>query len=250
VAQLIVLLHAPALGPGSWLPVARELSGAGEAVVVPSLAGFDAGGRPYAPRLVRLAADQVRAPAAAGGPPDSPGTPDRVVLVTHSGAGVFAPHVLAAIAARDAVSVFADAALPGPAGAGPVVDDEFLPFLRRRASGGVVPPWPQWWPGEDLSPLFPDEATERMVAGQARPLPLAFFEETLPPVPERWRCCPAAYLAFSAGYRQQAGAAADRGWPVRELPGEHLHMLIRPAEVAAAITSLAAEARRQGSSPA
>jgi hypothetical protein len=36
--------------------------------------------------------------------------------------------------------------------------------------------------------------------------------------------------------------AARLGWPVRDLPGGHLHMLARPAEVAAAITALAAEA--------
>jgi hypothetical protein len=87
-----------------------------------------------------------------------------------------------------------------------------------------------------------DEATRRQVAGEAPPLPLAFFEETLPPVPERWRSCPAAYLVFSEAYQQQARSAAARGWPVRELPGEHLHMLLRPAEVAAALTSLSAQA--------
>ena len=36
--------------------------------------------------------------------------------------------------------------------------------------------------------------------------------------------------------------AARLGWPVRELPGGHLHMGVSPAEVAAAITALAAEA--------
>jgi hypothetical protein len=43
------------------------------------------------------------------------------------------------------------------------------------------------------------------------------------------------------GYQAPAREAASRGWPVRELPGEHLHMLVRPADVATAIIGLAAE---------
>jgi hypothetical protein len=259
VGQVVVLLHAPSLGPASWLPVARELSGAGETVIVPSLAGFADGDPPYAQRLVRLAADQVLAQGCGGPDADDSGMPtpadsgcssgqpgtslgrhDRVVLVVHSGAGVFAPHVLAAIGAADALTVFADAGLPGPAGAGPVVDDAFLPYLRDLASDGVVPPWPRWWPDEDLAPLFPDDATRRAVSAEAPALPLAFYEETLPAVAQRWSRYPAAYLLFSESYRESARQAAERGWPVRELPGEHLHMLVRPAELAAAITGLAA----------
>ncbi len=232
VAPLIVLIHSPNLGPGSWRPVADELSRAGHQVVVPSLAGFAHGGPPYVPRLVRLAAEQV--------PADPSG---EVILVTHSGAGVFVPHLVRAVAAREATAVFADAALPRQSGADTVVEGEFLPFLRERASGGVVPPWPHWWPGEDLSPLFPDEATRQAVTSEAGALPLRFFEETLPALPEGWPLCRAAYLVFSQSYRRVAIEATRAGWPVRELPGEHLHMLVRPGEVAAAITSLAAEAR-------
>jgi hypothetical protein len=40
-----------------------------------------------------------------------------------------------------------------------------------------------------------------------------------------------------------AGVAARAGWPVLDLPGGHLHMLVSPGEVAAAITGLAEEAR-------
>jgi len=49
-------------------------------------------------------------------------------------------------------------------------------------------------------------------------------------------------------WRPVADELSRAGWPVRELPGEHLHMLVSPAEVAAAITSLAAEARATGAS--
>jgi hypothetical protein len=238
MAPVIALIHAPVLGPRGWLPVAGELSRAGNEVVVPALAGFTDGGAPYAPRLVRLAAGQVRAARPRDG----------VVLVMHSGAGVFAPHLAAAIGADDAVALFADAALPSRSSAGTVVDAEFLPYLRDLASDGIVPPWPRWWPDEDLSALFPDDVTRQAVTGEAAPLPLEFFEETLPTLPGGWPPCRAAYLVFSEPYRREAAAAAGAGWPVRELPGGHLHMLISPAEAAAAITGLAAEARAAGAS--
>ncbi len=106
-----------------------------------------------------------------------------------------------------------------------------------------MPPWAQWWPGEDLAPLFPDAAAQRAVLAEARPLPLDFFEEQLPPASAGWPPRRAGYLLFSAGYQEAAAAAARHGWPVAELPGEHLHMLIRPAEVAAAIMQLASRDR-------
>lgn len=229
MAPIVVLVHAPVLGPGSWGPVAAELSAAGSAVVVPSLAGFSDGGPPYTPRLVRLAAGQVDA-----------GPRDDIVLVTHSGAGVFAPLLLHALSAGLGTAVFVDAALPSRSPGASVVDPGFLPFLRGFARDGVVPPWPRWWPDEDLAPLFPDQATRKAVTAEAPPLPLWFYEETLPPLPADWPPRRAGYLIFSEAYRAQADEAARLGWPVRELAGGHLHMLVRPSEVAAAITDLAA----------
>lgn len=226
--QLIVLVPAPALGPASWHPVAARLAAAGRDVVVPSLHGFASGGPPYAQRLTELAARQVQA-----GPRDS------VVLVTHSGAGAFAGQLARAIGAGETIAVFADAGLPGPDGGGPVVDAAFLPYLHQIARDGIVPPWPQWWPDEDLSPLFPDEHAQREVTAEAAALPLAFYEEILPPVPAGWPPGRAGYLLFSPGYRPVADQAAGLGWPVTEVPGEHLHMLVSPAEVADAIAALA-----------
>jgi hypothetical protein len=43
-------------------------------------------------------------------------------------------------------------------------------------------------------------------------------------------------------------AGCRPGWPVRDLPGGHLHMLASPGEVAAAITGLAEQARAAGTS--
>ena len=237
MAPVIVLVHAPVLGPGSWAGVAAELSRAGNRVVVPSLAGFADGGPPFTPRLVGRVAGQVRC-----------GQGDNVVLVVHSGAGVFVPHLLSAIGGNEATAVFADAALPRQADPGTVAGAGFLPYLRQLATGGVVPPWPRWWPDEDLAPLFPDQATRQAVTSEAQPIPFAFFEELVPALPDGWPPCRAAYLAFSEPYRREAAEARQAGWPVRELPGGHLHLLVDPGAVAAAIMDLAGQARSAGSS--
>jgi hypothetical protein len=220
---VVVLLHPPVLGPGSWQPVAGELTAAGWRVAVPSALGFAQGGAPYAPRVIARWAEQI--PAA-----------DRVVLVAHSGAGAFVPAVASAVGGGRVGAVFADAGLPPAAGPVPVVDAGFLPYLRQLARAGVVPPWPQWWPDEDPAEIFPSPAARAAVEAEAGPLPLAFFEEQLPgqAVPD-----PAGYLLFSAGYQAEAAQAAGRDWPVAEAAGSHLHPLVDPAGVAAALTGLA-----------
>jgi hypothetical protein len=233
VADLYILVHAPVLGPASWQPVGAELSAAGHRVILPSLTGFPASGPPYAPALIRLFAEQVEVAAA-----------DRAVLVVHSGAGPFAAHLAAAVRSDRVAVVFADAGLPAESGAAPVVNAGFLPYLREIAADGMVPPWPQWWQGADPAELYPSDAARAAVLADARPLPLAFFEESLPSAPGRRPLRDASYLLFSAGYQDDADEARQRGWPVTELAGSHLHLLASPAEVAATITSLASGAAR------
>jgi hypothetical protein len=229
MAELFVLIHAPVLGPASWAPVAEELARRGHQVSIPSLAGFTAGGPPYTPPLLKQVRAQIQ---------QARGQAERLVLVVHSGAGVFAPYLAAGLGGLEVTVIFADAALPPEDGHGRVIDEDFLPFVRDLSDGGLVPPWPRWWPAAELDPLFPDQATRERVSREAAPLPLAFFEEILPPLPEDWRSRRCAFLRFSEGYQEPARQAAARGWPVRDLPGGHLHMLVAPAAVAEAITSL------------
>lgn len=230
MTDLFILVPAPVLGPASWRPVADELTARGARVAVPSLASFARGQPPYAPRLVRLCAEQVGA-ALADGP-----AADRVVLVVHSGAGPFAAQLAAAVPAgrAEVAVIFADAGLPAADGPTPVVDGGFLPYLRELARDGVVPPWPQWFPDADPAELYPSETARAAVLTDAQPLPLSFFEEELASAAWPGR---AQYLLFSEGYRGEAEAAQRRGWPVAELPGTHLHMLADPAAVAAALLS-------------
>jgi hypothetical protein len=107
-------------------------------------------------------------------------------------------------------------------------------------SDGLLPVWTAWWTDEELSGLFPDAAIRAEVEAEQRRLSLSYFLETVP-VPVGWPALPGAYLAFGKGYAQEQGTARELGWPTRVLDGGHLHMLVDPPGVAAAIAGLAEE---------
>ena len=230
VRTLFALVHAPGLGPASWRPTGDRLAAAGHEVVIPDLTGFTDAGPPYAGRLIGLASAQL--PARRAG---------QAVLVVHSGAGAFAPYLAAEISDLSPDVIFADATVPPQSGENKIVGSEGLAFLGELARDGIVPPWPQWWSDEILATLFPDPQTQRVVSGEATSLPLDFYAETLPAMPSSWSARKPAYLCFSDSYRSQAEQARQRGWPVRYMRGEHLHMLVDPAGVSVALTEIAAE---------
>jgi hypothetical protein len=210
--------------------VADRLSEAGCAVAVPSLLAVGAGGPPFWPRVV----EAVRA-RLAGADPDQP-----LVLVAHSNAGVFMPVLRRGLRRPVACSIFADATVPAAHGHTPMAGEQFLAFLRGLAdSGGLLPRWTDWWDEQDVAPMFPDPRIRELITSEQPRLPLAYFAEQVP-VPGGWddhRCC---YLRFSPPYEDQASEARRRGWTVLSAPGGHLHQVVDPAGVAAALLSLAA----------
>ena len=161
-----------------------------------------------------------------------------VVLVPHSNAGYYAPHLATLVDVR--ATVYVDAALPGPASEGkdtPLAPPAFLDFLRALADDdGLLPPWTEWW-DEDVSDLFPDDAVREAVEREQPRLPLTYFTSRVP-VPAGWTDRRAAYLAFGETYAEERDRANDLGWPTRTLAGGHLHALQDPAEVGAAIVEL------------
>jgi hypothetical protein len=161
-----------------------------------------------------------------------------VVLVPHSNAGLYVPALTAV--RRVAGYLFVDAGLPGDTGPVPVAPPALRDGLRPLAGpDGLLPPWTDWWPEADVAALFPDAATRRDVEREQVRLPLSYFDGTLP-VPAGWAAAPGGYLAFGDTYAEDRARAADRGWPVATLAGAHLHLLVDPGAVAAAIDGLVA----------
>lgn len=223
-----MLIASPLLGPAVWRPVADLLADQGWPVHIMPPPEAEA----TTPDLV-LAGYRRRLAGVA--------SPDGVVLVPHSNAGLYVPAL--ALARQVAGYLFVDAGLP-PAGnqAGPSVvspaGGEFLDFLAGLAGdAGVLPPWTQWWPPEDIASAFPDPGTRAAVEAEQRRLPLNYFTGTVP-VPPGWDDRPAGYLAFGETYADDRERAAGRGWPVRTMTGGHLHQLVEPRQVATVMVEL------------
>lgn len=225
MTPVLVLVHSPLVGPTTWRPVADALRELGLTTVVPSLGGIDATRPPYRDWIANRVTEQVRADG-------------RMILVGHSGAGRLLPAIGAKLRGRIAGYVFVDAHLP--TGAGRQIDDSpFLDQLRGLAVDGVLPPWPQWWGEEAMRRLVPDDALRRAVEAECPRLPLEYFEEN-PPAVDGWPDAPCAFIQFSEAYVIAAEDAAQTGWPVHHLRGEHLHMLVEPGAVAKQLADIAA----------
>ena len=135
-------------------------------------------------------------------------------------------------------TVYVDAALPGDGPDTALAPPRFLEFLETLAGDdGVLPPWTQWWADDEVRDLFPDAATRAAVEAEQARLPLSYFTARIE-VPAGWADRPSAYLAFGDTYAEEIALARAHDWPVTVLPGRHLHQLVAPAEVAAAVADL------------
>jgi hypothetical protein len=223
----LVLIHSPLVGPSTWEPVAAELRRHDRRAVVARLTPAIELRPPYAPRHADEVAEQTVGEGLG-----------RAVVVAHSASGARLPltgHALTTRGIEVVGYVFVDAVLPAD-GRRPrdVLPAEFVVRLDELAVDGVLPPWPQWWPPEALAELVPDPGA-RALFDECRPIPLDLFAEPVP-VPAEWPDAPCAYLSFT--YENEARQASGLGWRVGRLAGRHLHQVVDPAAVVAAIDRL------------
>ena len=225
----LVLVHSPLVGPATCRPLAQELRRRGRRTVLPSLPGAPAAGAPVWRRQVDAVVSAV-AREAAGEP---------LVLAAHSGAGPLLHLLDAALPAEVLGWVLVDAGLPGPGGSWVrTAPPALVEHLRSLVVDGWLPPWHEWFGGEEaLAPDVPDAALRAALLAELRPLPWAALTEDRPSGQDR-PGPPGAYLQLSGGYAQEAALAAARGWPVRVLDSHHLGLATDPAAVAGALLQL------------
>ena len=223
-----VLVHSPSVGPLTWAPVADGLAARGWDNVVPSLLDVANADPPFWPRVV----DAVTA-AVSDLTPAQP-----VLLVAHSNAGLFVPLLMSRAPRPVHACLFVEAALPARAESTPVAPEELLEFLRAKTSDGRLPPWTQWWDGEEVDAMFPDAQTQAAVTAEQPRLPLSYYEQSVP-VPTGWDDRPCGYLLFGPPYQEMAADASDRGWLVERMPGQHLHQIVDPVGVAERLITMA-----------
>jgi pimeloyl-ACP methyl ester carboxylesterase len=213
----VVLVHSPVLGPASWEPTARALSGRGWICLVPSLLEATS-----VAEHVALAASAV---------------PDGAVLVAHSGAGALLPAVGEAAGRSIGAWVFVDAGMPPSEGPVPVTEPAMVDRLAGLARAGAVPPWSQWWGADVFADLVADADVRAVLASEMRTLPLDFFRTTVD-VPAGWSEGGCAYLRLSHAYDREALEAERRGWVVERVDGSHLDVAVRPEVTAVALDGL------------
>lgn len=198
------LLPSPLTNPAVADPLATALEHGGHHVVVADQAGSD----------VAAVLDGFTAAAA-----------EADVVVAHSNAGRFGPAVAAAVGAR---FMGLDCLLPGD-----VPDAELEAFLRAREEpDGLLAPWSTWWPPAALEEVVGEHADVVTTAEPRVPLRLLLEQ---PPAPPDWLDRRGGYVALGDGYAEQAATVSSSGWPVVRLEGGHLHLLVAPDEVAAAL---------------
>jgi len=157
-----------------------------------------------------------------------------LAIVAHSNAGNLVPGI---VAGREVSAVvLLDAILPAQAGTHPVAPPQFVRRLATLADDrGLLPPWSTWFPDAAIAGLGLDAAQlARLRAAEPR-VPYSFLAGTFQVSHDWARSTPGAYVAFGDGYAAERRLAASLGWRVRVLEGGHLHPLVAPVEVAAAI---------------
>jgi len=157
------------------------------------------------------------------------------LVVAHSNAGRYA------VAAAGGVPVvYVDAALPPERGEATLAPEGLLEHLAGLADlDGSLPPWTRWWDDADIGAVVPDPVVlARIRADEAR-MPLAYFRSRLGG-PGGWVTSPQAYLALGDTYAEETALARRLGWPTFVFEGAlHLHHLVDPDAVAAAVLDLA-----------
>ncbi len=229
------LVHSPLVGPATWSRVGEELSATGHHVAIPSLVGAASTGS-WNACVVAAVAGACAA--------------DRLhVLVGHSGAGPLLPVIASLIEPRPDLLVFVDAGVPPREHAAVLMPQQFLDHLRTLTSDGQLPKWSDWFGPARMESLLPNRAERNAIVAELPTLPLAYFEESVP-MPSRWTDFACAYILLTDSYRQDAEEARVRGWPVVELPGNHLDIVNRPGDIADALLAFVTPADGAPGAPA
>jgi hypothetical protein len=136
--------------------------------------------------------------------------------------------------------VYVDAALPPTSGAATLAPQALLDHLAGLADpDGVLPPWTRWWSDEDVAAVVPDPHVLAGIRAREPRLPLSYVRSELG-APPGWQDAPQAYLALGATYADELALARRQGWPhLVVAEAGHLHHLVEPDAVAAAVVDLA-----------
>jgi pimeloyl-ACP methyl ester carboxylesterase len=223
-----ILVAGPLVRASSWEPTAECLRAAGCHVRVPDVLAHH---RP--PPSWRAWTSQLLEHVTGGHEP---------IVVGHSSASVLAADLATRLPARGIIIV--DGEVPPSQGAAFPVRPALRDFIKGLVEpDGMLPIWSRWFArdmqrmclvGVDI--LARDAAAfARFESGLPR-MYIGWFDDAIELA--NWDYIPAGFIQTSAIYDHAAIAAQQRGWPVTNLRGTHLHPTLHPAETANAILAM------------
>ncbi|HEX9766137.1 MAG TPA: alpha/beta fold hydrolase [Nitriliruptorales bacterium] len=224
MANSVLLVHSPLVGPSTWAPSAELLRSHGLDVQVPDLTTVAHTSGPMWQAFVEAAAE------------DAGKLSGDLAVVGHSGAGVFLPAIAEAVDDRAASLIFVDAVIP-PASGVHDTPANIKALLDGQTVDGRLRPWLAWWDDQVVTGLIPDVDERSMLLAEMPSLPRSFYDESVP-VPAGWMNRACAYLRLSDAYAAEYARAAEHDWRRLAIDADHLAIRTRPAEVVAAIESL------------
>ncbi len=223
----LLLIHSPLTGPSVWSALAAVARGGSWEVAAPDLTSVATASPPAWRTLVELA----NAAASTLEPP--------IVIVGHSGAGVFLPLIGRGLGDRLAALVFVDAVVPPEVGAHQTAAG-LAAMLDGQTEDGLLKEWLDWWPEDVISEILPDPEDRRLLRSDMPRLARSFYAEEVP-VPEHWSQWPCRYLQLSAAYDLDRDEAVRRRWRTARLEGTHLSVHTEPRAVFRAVLELIGE---------
>jgi hypothetical protein len=226
-----LLVHSPLVGPSTWASVASAARSRGIESVVPDLSGVGAADEPMCEYFVSTAAGGKRSLR-------------DVLVIGHSGAGVFLPAIGDRLAGQLLGLLFVDAVIPPTTGHHSTPVDQ-ASLLDEKTHDGVLENWFDWWPDGVIEDLVPDaELLDRLRANSPR-LPRKFYDEPVP-VPLGWADWSCGYLRLSTAYDSDLDEARRREWPTLSLEENHLTMATKPEMIVDALSTVADSMRSRG----
>jgi pimeloyl-ACP methyl ester carboxylesterase len=162
---------------------------------------------------------------------------DDIVVVGHSGAGVFLPSIGEGLGERLRALVFVDAQIPPHSGV-QRTPPELVELLDAQTTDGILARWCEWWPDAAMREMVPDAELRSALRAEMPQLPRAFYDMEVP-LPDGWSEGPCGYVRLSQGYRELSNEAIQRGWPHAEIDGHHLTLVTEPEKMLDAVDLVA-----------
>ncbi len=171
---------------------------------------------------------------------DAPGDGAPIVIVSHSAACPRTPLLVAELLDRGwpiSTMLLVDGRFPD--GQPFTARQHYATMLDRMVRpDDYLPPWPRWW-GSLVEGLVVDPEARNLLLTEAPPIPRTWFDQGCP-VPELPDHIGRGFLSFGPGYAQSCDQAFDAGWLTMRLTGDHLHQMVAPEKVAAALLAMVA----------